>query len=53
MMDFFMLVADESCEMRNREVSIGFVKVEVTGDLIFLIFKLKKIFITQWILLHL
>lgn len=39
-----MLVADGSCEMRNREVSIGFVKVEVTGDLIFLIFKFKKKF---------
>lgn len=29
---FCMLAADRSCEMRNRKVSIGFVKLEIIGD---------------------
>lgn len=28
-----MLVADRCCEMRNRKVFIGFIKLEIIGDL--------------------
>lgn len=29
---FCILIADRSCEMSNRKVSIGFVKLEIIGD---------------------
>lgn len=35
---FCMLVADRSCEMTKRKVSIGFVMLEIISDLNFFFF---------------